>query len=459
MIRWTAAFLIMIASGLKAEPPAGVASTPTGTSLINELSASVHVDLPLRPEAIARIREQLWQKYRAIQMADPVRIEENRTGQLHFGSIMRYSCRKAGDKPATGYPLFIALHGGGSAPSELNDGAWKSMSTWYLDSIKQGLYVAPRGIADAWNLHSLPDAFPMYDRLIENMILFEDADPNRVYILGYSAGGDGVYQISPRMADRLAAANMSAGHHNGVGPVNLYNLPFLIQMGEQDVSYSRHKDAVNFSLALDKLQKEYGGYVHDCFLHLGKGHGIAERDQAGTPQDVIANLTAWREKGDRVTKPVNANAITWVGRHVRNPWPPRVIWDPGTRADRSGVRSTGEKLWPTPNRDKLFYWLDISGAGKATLADDRIDVRVDKTANAISIEKTTSWLRLLLNGNMLDLSKPVIVTLDGKTFSVMAHPNLKTMSRTLIDRGDPNYCFEAEITVEKNGDTWSVTGS
>lgn len=459
MIRWTAAFLIAIVPGLNAEQPAGGTSTPTNTSLINELSASVHVDMPLRPEAVARVREQLWQKYRAIQLTDPVRIEENKTSQLHFDSIMRYSCKKAGDKPAAGYPLFIALHGGGSAPTELNDSAWKSMSSWYLGSIKQGLYVAPRGIADEWNLHSLPDAFPMYDRLIENMILFENADPNRVYILGYSAGGDGVYQISPRMADRLAAANMSAGHHNNVGPVNLYNLPFLIQMGEQDVSYDRHKAAANFSLALDTLQKEYGGYVHDCFLHLGKGHGIVERDQAGTPQDVIADVAAWCEKSDRTTKPVNANAITWVSRYVRNPWPTRVIWDPGTHADRSGVRRTGEKLWSTPNRDKLFYWLDISGVDKTRPADDRIDVRVDKTANAITIEKTTPWLRLLLNGNMLDLSKPVTVALNGKTFTVTAHPNLKTMSRTLVDRGDPNYCFEAEITIEKHGDTWSVTGS
>ena len=42
----------------------------------------------------------------------------------------------------------------------------------------------------------------MYDRLIENMILFENVDPNRVYFLGYSAGGDGVYQIAPRLVEK-----------------------------------------------------------------------------------------------------------------------------------------------------------------------------------------------------------------------------------------------------------------
>ncbi len=48
----------------------------------------------------------------------------------------------------------------------------------------------------------------MFDRLIEDMIVFEDVDPNRVYLTGYSAGGDGTYQLAPRMADRFAAAAM-----------------------------------------------------------------------------------------------------------------------------------------------------------------------------------------------------------------------------------------------------------
>jgi hypothetical protein len=60
---------------------------------------------------------------------------------------------------------------------------------------------------------------------------------------------------------------------------------------------------------------------------------------------------------------------------------------------------------------------------------------------------------------MLDLSKPVTVTVGGTAFTVRAKPNLDTMKRTLEERGDPNYCFEAEITVKKDGDTWVVSGS
>jgi poly(3-hydroxybutyrate) depolymerase len=41
-------------------------------------------------------------------------------------------------------------------------------------------------------------------------------DLNKVFITGYSAGGDGVYQMAPRLADHLAGGAMMAGHPNGI---------------------------------------------------------------------------------------------------------------------------------------------------------------------------------------------------------------------------------------------------
>ena len=413
-------------------------------------------DMPVRPKDAGAVRKALWQKYKAEQLKDATRLKEHQSKQIHFGSVMRYAYRTVGQKPATGYPLYIALHGGGGTAAAVNDGGWRAMQTYYLASVKQGIYLAPRGVSNRWNLHFMNDSYPLYDRLIENMILFEGVDPNRVYLLGYSAGGDGVYQVTPRMADRFAAANMSAGHHNGVRATNLYNTPFLVQGGERDTAYGRHRATAAYGLGLAKLRKEYGGgYVHDCFVHVGRGHGIVDRDPREGPQSVIADLDAWLKKGDRKGRKTNTNAIAWVRRHVRNPWPKRVVWDLGTRANRSGIKGD-LKLWMTPNRDKQFYWLDISREGGAKVEGNLIDVRIDKAANAITVTKTTTWLRLLLNRRMLDLSKPVTVTVGGKAFTVRPRPNLKTMVRTLVDRGDPSYCFEAEITIEKAGDAWRV---
>ncbi|MEM7298333.1 MAG: hypothetical protein AAF391_08720 [Bacteroidota bacterium] len=52
--------------------------------------------------------------------------------------------------------------------------------------------------------------------------------------MGYSAGGDGVYQLAPRMADSLAAAAMMAGHPNDASPLGLRNIGFTLHMGGKD---------------------------------------------------------------------------------------------------------------------------------------------------------------------------------------------------------------------------------
>lgn len=51
----------------------------------------------------------------------------------------------------------------------------------------------------------------MLIRLIENLVALFGADSDRVYLIGYSAGGDGVYKLAPRLASLFAGACMMAG--------------------------------------------------------------------------------------------------------------------------------------------------------------------------------------------------------------------------------------------------------
>ena len=74
-------------------------------------------------------------------------------------------------------------------------------------------------------------------------MLLAGANPDKVYLMGYSAGGDGVYQLAPRMADRFAAASMMAGHPGNASPLGLRNLPFAIFSGADDAAYNRNKVA------------------------------------------------------------------------------------------------------------------------------------------------------------------------------------------------------------------------
>lgn len=135
---------------------------------------------------------------------------------------------------------------------------------------KRNIYSC-RGITDTWDLHFQEKSYPLYDILLQNMIYTHDADPNRVYLLGFSAGGDGVYQILPRMADRFAAGNMSSGHPNGVSLLNLANCPISIQAGIRDYysrSAKRSVRAAEFEKTLTGYSKYYDlGYEHKVLIH------------------------------------------------------------------------------------------------------------------------------------------------------------------------------------------------
>ena len=110
-------------------------------------------------------------------------------------------------------------------------------------------------------------------------------DPDRVYLLGYSAGGDGVWQLAPRMADRFAAAAMMAGHPNEAGVAGLRNLPFGIFMGGADAAYDRNRIAAEKSAELAKLHAaDPGGYLARLADETGEAWVVAEKILEGEEQ-------------------------------------------------------------------------------------------------------------------------------------------------------------------------------
>ena len=145
-----------------------------------------------------------------------------------------------GNKPADGRSLYISLHGGGGAPAATNNQQWENQKRLYEPA--EGVYLCPRAITDTWDLHFRPESDGFYEQIIQMAVVFLDVNPNKVYIMGYSAGGDGVWRIAPRMADHWAAASMMAGHPGDVSLLPLRNLPFMIWCGALDDAYNRNKE-------------------------------------------------------------------------------------------------------------------------------------------------------------------------------------------------------------------------
>jgi len=305
--------------------------------------------------------------------------------------------RNFGAVPADGRSLFISMHGGGKVPKEVNNQQW--MNQIYLYEPAEGVYVAPRAPwddSDMWHKKSLDELF---EDLIRACVVFEHVNPDKVYLLGYSAGGDGVWRMAPRMADRWAAASMMAGHPGNASQVNLRNLPYMIWMGEHDSAYNRNQLAVEKGAVMDSLQRiDAEGYIHETHIMKGMGH--------------------WMEQADTA-------AISWMTRYRRNPYPERVVW-----RQEEVVR---------PH----FYWIS---APNEELAHGKTLI-VERKKNEIHIEACDySGCTIYLNDEMVDLDRPVTVYYKGKkVLKKKLKRTLATLQATIRERGDYRYMFPVEI--------------
>lgn len=344
------------------------------------------------------VRDGVWQAFRAAP--EQKQKSDFDVKQVRFGDYLSaYTLKSVGTRPAGGWPLFIALHGGGGAPKEVNDSQWQMMQIYYKDHPELGgyRYLALRAPNDTWNGFYDDYVYPLVMNLIRQQLLFNDVDANKVFLIGYSHGGYGALAIGPKMPDRFAAIHASAAAPTDgeTSAKTLRNTPFSVMVGENDTMYGRIERDRKFAAQIETLRGERKDiYPVSVRVMSGFGHG-------GLPdRDKIVEMYA----------------------ETRNPVPHELTWE------------------MTDGVIHDFFWLHTNTPGKnreinAVCRDNRLIVT---TSGVESVS-------VLLDSRLVDFSKPLRIEFNGQKLQRKLAPSLKTLCATLAQRGDVNLAFSCAI--------------
>lgn len=300
--------------------------------------------------------------------------------------------KTVGTRPEHGWPLVIAMHGGGNAGKQVNDSQWRHMQIYYRAHPEAGgyLYCALRAPNDEWNGFYFDGFYPLIEKLIRQFVVCADVDPDHVVAIGYSHGGYGAFAVGPKLPHRFAAvhASASAPTDGESSPVGLHTLRFSFMVGGEDRAYGRRERCEAFAKALGELQAAHPGeYATEFTLVEGNGHtGLPDRD-------LLARI---------------------LPAAFRTPTPARVAWE------------------LTDGVVQDHYWLRVERPARG----GRIDAEL-RDQRLVVAAKDVTGVAAWLDARSFDPARPLTVVVDGKERTVEARPSLRTLCETMLQRGDP----------------------
>ncbi|MEN8872158.1 MAG: hypothetical protein ABF380_15055 [Akkermansiaceae bacterium] len=389
-------------------------------------------------DAVKKARQSIWKSYREGSIkrgwdqaipAEPggmeswVKDNQINPQKIEIGDkTMLYVVLAKGEKPEGGWPVFFCLHGGGGNSQAEGPHTWQvNTREWFAQMQlttklweSPGLYIIPRMADDrqgrwyySWNQIFI-------DRLTQQAILFNDANPDRIYLEGISEGGYSAFRLGSLMADRWAGScAMAAAEPIGNAPIeNLQHVAFRCGIGENDKMFDRIGLARNYFKKMGELKKEQpNGFNFFFDEQKGRGHGIDYKE-----------------------------GPAWIYQFTRTPVPTDFNWMVIKQHDR--------------HRDRM-YWLALDQSPPSLPL--KLTARADKEGNTVSItakdkegeDVSGISLRVYLSGELVDLSQEVTITVNGKkSFEGMVTPSMEALILSTAERGDPAQVFPAHVKLK-----------
>ncbi|MCM1449812.1 MAG: hypothetical protein NC082_05680 [Clostridiales bacterium] len=347
-----------------------------------------------------------------------------------------------GEMPADGYPLFMHLHGSGSdALAEWTASlAWTevfndSPSVFFVPKSPQG------GQGTRW---FQPSKQEKWEQLLRQALVSDKINPRKIYFMGISEGAYGSQRLASFYADYLAGAGPIAGGEflSDCPPENLANVAFSLQTGENDTNYGRNLLTQRVNEELNTLQAAHpGNYMHQVELQAGKGHACDYTKTSPWLVNFTRNATPhyvyWENYG--------MGDINGEPRRYRDTFYNLSIIE--TSDDRSdNMRRTTYEMTITGNTINIKVDnVTLTTTDPVTPATGTINIGVNKTKTPA----TSGKLRVYLSNELVDLTQPVTINVNGKQ---QYQGNVEISTKHLVTSCalffDPMRLFPAAVDVE-----------
>jgi predicted esterase len=344
--------------------------------------------------------------------------------------------------PARKWPLRVQLHGGVNRPRETvggpdiegepgqtggRGGGAPSLARRQGPNRIAGepqIYVYPQGFAEAqwWQASQVENVAKLVDQVSRRY----NVDESHVYLTGISDGATGVYYLATRDATRWSAVmplngsilvlnNRDIGVDGEVYANNLVNIPLYIVNGGRDPLYP----VAHVQTHIEWFRKM--GVTLQFSPQMNAGHD-----------------TSWWP-GERILYE------RFVHEHPRDPHPAKLSWET-ERTDRY-------------NRVR---WLAIDALGAAPsdsaipdagyFTHRAVSGRVDVERQGNTFAATTRGVRqfrLLLSPDVVDFSRPVTVTVNGRpAFAGTVAKSTATLLQWAARDNDRTMLYAAEVVVK-----------
>lgn len=373
----------------------------------SSMETLTYIDTPLSREAAEEARDLVADDY----IENLKSIHQNnfdndliKVNDLNF----KFITKSFGDPNVQGgRSLIISMHGGIFSNDAGNDQQWENQKNLYNNFPNNYVLIVPRVPLNIWNGWHIWETEMAYDIMISLAIEKYNLNRNKIILVGYSAGGDGVYELSPRMGDVISASGMFAGTNNFSNPFNLHRVTWAGRIGERDTAFNRNNVMLEYEQKIVKLQDEHSDFVHDVALEPGLPH--------------------WMNNKERSVFPLLFDA-------TRNPFHEKILWK------QSGV---GE----LPQR--MFYNLKATAYKPGT----EVIVTFDRDNAEVNIDRSgynSGELEVFVRDENVNMEQAITVS-DNQTifFQGKIVRTLRSILETSeLNEGDPDRIYYGSVMIE-----------